>query len=65
MVQDWVCETMTDSAREFNSDGKRPVYAREETPHLWLVDPIDRTLEAFELHNGQWLQKRRRTPSRR
>jgi len=24
-------------------------------PHLWLVDPIDRTLEAFELHDGQWL----------
>ena len=24
-------------------------------PHLWLVDPIDRTLEVFELHDGQWL----------
>ena len=23
--------------------------------YLWLVDPIDRTLEAFELHDGQWL----------
>ena len=23
--------------------------------HLWLVDPADRTLEAFEFHDGQWL----------
>ena len=22
--------------------------------HLWLVDPTDRTLDAFELHDGQW-----------
>ena len=34
---------------------KRPVYAREGVPYLWLVDPADRTLEAFELHDGQWL----------
>ena len=32
-----------------------PVYAREGVGHLWLVDPADRTLEAFELHDGQWL----------
>ena len=24
-------------------------------PHLWLIDPVDRTLEAFELHDAQWL----------
>ena len=23
--------------------------------HLSLIDPTDRTLEAFELHDGQWL----------
>ena len=34
---------------------KRPIYAREGVSYLWLVDPIDRTLEAFELHDGQWL----------
>ena len=30
-------------------------YAREGIPHLWLIDPVERTLEAFELHDGQWL----------
>ncbi len=33
--------------------GKRPVYAREGVGYLWFVDPTDRTLEAFELHEGQ------------
>jgi hypothetical protein len=23
--------------------------------YCWLVDPIARTLEAFKLHDGQWL----------
>ena len=52
----WVCETISDSTRELDLNGKRPVYAREGIPHLWLVDPVDRTLEAFKLHDGQWLR---------
>ena len=23
--------------------------------HLWLIDPADRTLEAFELRDGEWV----------
>ena len=34
---------------------KRPIYAREGIPYLWLIDPVDCTLEAFELHGGLWL----------
>ena len=56
IAPDWVCETISDSTRELDLNGKRPVYAREGIPHLWLVDPVDRTLEAFELHDGQWLR---------
>ena len=55
IAPDWVCETVADSTRDLDLNGKRPVYAREGIPHLWLVDPTDRTLEAFELHDGQWL----------
>ena len=35
--------------------GKRPIYAREGVAHLWLVDPVDRTLETFELGAGEWV----------
>ena len=34
---------------------KRPGYAREGVGHQWFVDPADRTLEAFELLDEQWL----------
>ena len=52
---DWVCEVLSASTRRLDLHEKRPVYAREGVPYLWLVDPVDRTLEAFELHDGQWL----------
>ena len=52
---DWVCEVLSESTRRHDLHEKRPIYAREGVPCLWLVDPTDRTLEAFELHDGQWL----------
>ena len=51
---DWVCEVLSPSTRKLDLHGKRPVYAREGVGHLWLVDPLDRTLEAFELRGGRW-----------
>ena len=43
------------STRRLDLQGKRPIYAREGVAHLWLVDPMDRTLEAFELRDGEWV----------
>ena len=55
LAPDWVCEVLSASTRKVDLHEKRPIYAREGVSYLWLVDPIDRTLEAFELHDGQWL----------
>ena len=55
LAPNWVCEVLSASTRKIDLHGKRPVYAREGVTHLWLVDPVDRTLEAFELHDGRWL----------
>ena len=55
LAPDWVCEVLSVSTRRLDLHGKRPIYAREGVPHLWLVDPADRTLEAFELHDGRWV----------
>ena len=52
---DWVCEVLSASTRRLDLHGKRPIYAREGVAYLWLVDPADRTLEAFELRDGQWV----------
>ena len=55
LAPDWVCEVLSPSTRKLDLHGKRPVYAREGVAHLWLVDPMDRTLEAFELRDGEWV----------
>ena len=55
LAPDWVCEVLSASTRRLDLHDKRPVYAREGVAHLWLVDPADRTLEAFELREGQWV----------
>ena len=56
LAPDWVCEVLSASTRRLDLEVKRPVYAREGVPWLWLVDPAERTLEAFELRDGQWLR---------
>ena len=55
LAPDWVCEVVSPSTRRLDLHGKRPVYAREGVGHFWLVDPADRTLEAFELRDGHWM----------
>ena len=55
LAPDWVCEVLSASTRKVDLQEKRPAYAREGVAHLWLVDPIDRTLEAFELRDGEWV----------
>ena len=55
IAPDRVCETVADSTRDLDSNGRRPVYAREGIPNPWLVEPTDRTFEAFELRDGQRL----------
>ena len=54
LAPDWLCEILSPSTRKLDLDAKRPVYARERVRHLWLVEPADRTLEAFELTAGKW-----------
>ena len=55
LAPDWVCEVLSASTRKLDLHGKRPIYAREGVANLWLVDPTDRTLEAFELRDGEWV----------
>ena len=50
-----MCEVLSSSTRKLDLHGKRPIYARERVEHLWLVDPVDRTLEAFALRDAEWL----------
>ena len=54
LAPDWVCEVLSPSTRRIDLTSKRGIYAREGVGHLWFVDPLARTLEAFELRSGAW-----------
>ena len=55
LAPDWVCEVLSPSTRKVDRIEKLPIYAREGIGHLWLIDPMDRSLEAFELCDGEWV----------
>ena len=55
LVPDWVCEVVSPSTGRIDRVRKMPIYAREQVQHLWLVDPLQRTLEVYRLEGRQWV----------
>jgi len=55
LAPDWICEVLSPSTAATDRAEKMPIYARERVAHLWLVDPIAKTLEACRFENGRWL----------
>ena len=51
---DWVCEVLSPGTRRLDLTAKREIYGGAGVGHLWFVDPVARTLEAFELRGGVW-----------
>jgi len=54
VVPDWVCEVLSPSTRNTDKNSKSKVYADAGVRHMWLVDPKNKTLEAFELRGRGW-----------
>jgi Uma2 family endonuclease len=52
---DWICEVVSPSTAAIDRAEKMPIYARERVAHLWLVDPLAQTLEAYRLEGGHWI----------
>ena len=55
LAPDWLCEVLSPSTTATDRAEKMPIYAREQVSHLWLVDPIARTLESYRLEQARWL----------
>ena len=52
---DWVCEIASPSTERLDRGPKRRIYAQAGVPHIWLLNPQAKLLEAFALTGGQWL----------
>lgn len=54
LAPDWVCEVLSPSTAKLDRAEKLPVYAREGVAHVWLLDPIAKTLEVFRLDGATY-----------
>ncbi|HTM20955.1 MAG TPA: Uma2 family endonuclease [Kofleriaceae bacterium] len=55
IVPDWVCEILSPSTLRIDRSKKMAIYARASVNHLWLVDPMGRTIEAFRRLDDSWV----------
>lgn len=55
LAPDWICEVLSPSTEAIDRARKMRIYAREGVQHLWLINPLTRTLEVFRLTGGSWL----------
>ncbi|MBK9030085.1 MAG: Uma2 family endonuclease [Myxococcales bacterium] len=51
---DWACEVLSPSTARLDRVDKLPIYARAAVGHVWLVDPLVRTLEVLRLDADRW-----------
>jgi Uma2 family endonuclease len=54
VVPQWVCEVLSPRTARSDRDDKLPFYARAGVDHAWIIDPDDRTLEAFARDGDIW-----------
>ena len=55
LAPDWICEVLSPSTAATDRVEKLPIYVREHVGHVWLVDPIARTLEVCRREGERWL----------
>jgi Uma2 family endonuclease len=51
---DWVCEVVSPKTAKIDRTRKMALYAHVKIPHLWLVDPLARTLEVYRQQETSW-----------
>jgi Uma2 family endonuclease len=56
VVPDWICEIVSPSDPGRDRVRKADLYLRSGLPYYWIIDPADRTLEAFEASGGRWVR---------
>jgi len=49
VAPDWLCEVLSPGTQAKDRSRKMPIYRRERVQHMWLLDPLARTLEIYRL----------------
>jgi Uma2 family endonuclease len=54
LAPDWVCEVLSPSTERIDRGRKLRIYAEAGVAHMWLINPVERTLEVLRLRDGAW-----------
>jgi Uma2 family endonuclease len=54
LAPDWVCEVLSPSTTKIDRADKLPVYGRESVRQVWLLDPLQHTLETLRLDGERY-----------
>jgi Uma2 family endonuclease len=55
LAPDWICEILSPTTARLDRVEKMPIYAEAGVSHLWLLDPVLRTLEAYRRDGAYWI----------
>jgi len=55
IAPDWVCEVVSPATGSIDRVAKMRIHAREVVGCVWLVEPLQRTLEAYRLETSRWV----------
>jgi Uma2 family endonuclease len=55
LAPDWACEVLSRSTEKIDRAEKLPIYAAYGVRHVWLINPLQQTLEVLRLHDDKWL----------
>ena len=56
LAPDWICEVLSPGTAYVDLKKKRRIYARERVEYLWLVDPMERSLDVLRLREASWIE---------
>jgi Uma2 family endonuclease len=52
LAPDWICEILSKSTEDVDRTKKPPIYGTHGVRHVWLIDPIGKTLEVHALDDS-------------
>ena len=55
VAPDWACEVLSPGTEAVDRGKKMRIYRREGVRHVWLINPIEKTLEVYRLENNGYV----------
>ncbi len=54
IAPDWICEVISPATERRDRGSKMRIYRREAVAFVWLINPLQQTLEVYRLDRGRW-----------